>query len=95
MNEPNDGGPAFPTENVHQTGPNSYHYPGMSLRDYFAAKAMQACVARWFSVIDEIMVEDPRSPLLNKPRSHGIERCAITAYQYADAMLTAREKGVK
>lgn len=36
-----DGGPAFPTENERQTGNSSYHYQGMSLRDYFAAKAMQ------------------------------------------------------
>lgn len=35
-----DGGPAFPTENEQQSGPNSYHYQGMSLRDYFAAKAL-------------------------------------------------------
>lgn len=36
-----DGGPAFPTENERPTGNSSYHYQGMSLRDYFAAKAMQ------------------------------------------------------
>lgn len=34
------GGPAFPTENERQTGANSYHYEGMTLRDYFAAKAL-------------------------------------------------------
>jgi len=36
-----DGGPAFPTDHVK-------HYPshsGMSLRDYFAAKALQGIVA--------------------------------------------------
>ena len=41
----NDGGPAFPTteacyENMDRAG------EGMSLRDYFAAKAMQAVIAR-------------------------------------------------
>ena len=43
-----DGGPAFPTEvcgtaepqNWHQTGPNSMHCHGLSIRDYFAAKAL-------------------------------------------------------
>lgn len=37
----NTGGPAFPTENARQTGSNSWHEEGMTLRDYFAAKAMQ------------------------------------------------------
>ena len=41
MNTDNNGGPAFPTENAHQSGSNTYHYEGMTLRDYFAAKAMQ------------------------------------------------------
>jgi len=41
-----DGGPAFPvnTENTNNAGA---HYPsaGMTLRDYFAAKAMQGMLA--------------------------------------------------
>lgn len=40
-----DGGPAFPTENAHQTGTSTYHYQGMSLRDYLAAHAMSGLVA--------------------------------------------------
>lgn len=37
MSEDKTGGPAFPTENERQTGANTYHYPGMMLRDYFIA----------------------------------------------------------
>ena len=37
--------PAFPTQNEKQIGPDTYHYEGMTLRDYFAAKAMQGDVA--------------------------------------------------
>lgn len=41
MSEPtNDGGPAFPLKE-----PLTSDSPGMSLRDYFAAKAMQSFVA--------------------------------------------------
>ena len=41
MSEPiNDGGPAFPLK-----APLTIDYLGMSLRDYFAAKAMQSIVA--------------------------------------------------
>ena len=42
----NTGGPAFPTLNEHQAGNHLWHYEGMTLRDYFAAKAMQSAVAR-------------------------------------------------
>jgi hypothetical protein len=46
----NDEEPAFPvsTSNPysgHQDGPNTWQFPGMTLRDYFAAKAMQGLFA--------------------------------------------------
>jgi len=40
--EKKDGGPAFP----HQIGPDFAQNKGMSLRDYFAAKAMQALIPK-------------------------------------------------
>ena len=40
------GGPAFPTESEHQSGHTTWHFEGMTLRDYFAAKAMQASRSR-------------------------------------------------
>jgi hypothetical protein len=45
---PKDGGPAFPVPAPVCSGPNnSWEYPsdGMTLRDYFAAKAMQALIS--------------------------------------------------
>ena len=39
MSKINDGGPAFPVEDVQE------NYFGMTLRDYFAAKAMQGLLA--------------------------------------------------
>ncbi len=44
--------PAFPTENEGQTGPHNYHYSGMSLRDYFAAKAMQGYISNANDFVD-------------------------------------------
>jgi hypothetical protein len=44
----NDGGPAFPFGQVSEvTGAviNGYHNDGMSLRDYFAAAALQGMMA--------------------------------------------------
>lgn len=45
MSNTNTGGPAFPTLNEHQAGPALWQYSGMTLRDYFAAKAMQGLMA--------------------------------------------------
>lgn len=71
------GGPAFPRNYAHD-GHN-----GLSLRDYFAAKALQglACsdTTLWPSGADE--ADDPLDALF----------MALTAYMIADAMLAARK----
>lgn len=61
-----DGGPAFP---VHERD-----WPGMTLRDYFAAKAMQGMLAT-----------DGETNGYYEPAM-----VAEKAYQVADAMLQAR-----
>lgn len=84
----NDGGPAFPTPGDEfmlctdgAYRPKSEYgmegKPGMSLRDYFAAKAMQgefACQAIDWNI--------PEREYVN---------CAIRFYRMADAMLEARK----
>lgn len=52
--------------------------PWMSLRDYFAAKAMQAGVSKWSHFWDEGGVT--------------YSRVAEQSYKIADAMLKEREK---
>lgn len=48
MNEINTGGPAFPTKNYQAVVPLATGYSeGMTLRDYFAAKAMQAMAQKY------------------------------------------------
>ena len=74
----NNGGPAFPTENAMQTGPSSYRYEGMTLRDYFAAKALAAIVGN----------ENKSYENCGKP---GVKKIANWAYEFADAMLEARD----
>lgn len=80
MSARNDGGPAFPfgERRVIESAVPPYedrvvdgNQPGMTLRDYFAAKGMQA------------MLCDGAKPA---PKI-----CAQYAYEYADAMLAARE----
>jgi hypothetical protein len=63
---------AFPTT-THNYGDGIYASTGMTLRDYFAAKAMQGLLA------------DPSNDMY-------IEDIAKLAYEYADAMLKAREQ---
>jgi hypothetical protein len=85
----NDGGPAFPVVTAIRTGRDQWGNPqfaeteyteSMSMRDYFAAKAMQG------------LLSNPR--LRDEILDHGgafggwIE---TSAYGWADAMLKARE----
>lgn len=76
----NDGGPAFPVPGLQ----NDEAFNGMSLRDYFAAKAMQSLILDksyyqaeggykgWGEIASNELAEE--------------------AYEVADAMLSAREK---
>lgn len=69
---------AFPTsEENHE---KLWSSPGMTLRDYFAAKAMAAIVRRW----------DGHS-FGGGPESPQYKELAEDAYYIADAMLRARE----
>jgi hypothetical protein len=73
-----NGGPAFPIPGQKVDFGNGWieGESGMTLRDYFAAKAMQGILAS----------EDPETSTNNR------EATARTAYEYADAMLAARGK---
>lgn len=78
------GGPAFPTTTEH--GFNCGE-PGMTLRDYFAAKAMQGIVS---SIDGEANYQRLRGHATDAGLSVS-EWIARDAYKQADAMLKARE----
>lgn len=71
--KPNNGEPAFPVSDLSKT-----QAPGMTLRDYFAAKAMAAMM---HEVTD---IDGYRVFVVQEER-------ARLSYQQADAMLAARE----
>lgn len=76
MSKENNGGPAFPVAG------SEHNYPidGMTLRDYFAAKAMQGWIASF-----------PADAC--HPSVSGIcDKVAKQSYELADAMLKAREE---
>ena len=54
----NTGGPAFPRNILdHGHGVTTVHESGMTLRDYFAAKAMQALIEKYDESPMEISLE--------------------------------------
>lgn len=86
----NTGGPAFPVLppcDMEGASASGYPYPdaGMTLRDYFAAKAMrdarEELIREWFH-----FHEDNERPEINP------DRVARMAYAMADAMLKERAK---
>jgi hypothetical protein len=78
----NTGGPAFPCDEVieYGNGPRQITNSGMTLRDYFAAKAMQAWLSRQ---------PDPLPAPQWFGRGHE-DIDARSCYRIADAMLAAR-----
>lgn len=87
-----DYGSAFPCEQ-HETQDGTWNQsfdPGMSLRDYFAAKAMQAIIAK-------LPIGDACGVLGNPPpqgetRGSIMQNVVLSAYDYADEMLKARQQ---
>lgn len=75
-----DGGPAFPCDQI-ELGDRTVRSEGMSLRDYFAAKALPTVAA--------LMAAGLHQPGPDEPR--GAEFIARSAYRLADEMLKARQ----
>jgi hypothetical protein len=70
MQEKYDGGPAFPCPTI-----SIGQHQGMTLRDFFAAAAMQSILSREYGRFTTTL-----------------DFIGDKAYQYADAMLEAREQ---
>ena len=86
MNNPNDGGPAFPhLHNSCQRINETEMFPGMSLRDYFAGQAMQGILAGSLLLkIGDVCARKGASEEVFLPA------VAALAYHTADAMLAAK-----
>lgn len=73
-----NGGPVFP---IIAEESKAIYSDGLTLRDYFASKAMQALISKTEPVLwNNEAGEDPI-----------LESIAVGAFDYADAMLKARE----
>jgi hypothetical protein len=84
---PNTGGPAFPAQVKFFDEPTT----GMTLRDYFAAKAMQSLIVETGRALQHLDGVDFTG--LNIVDNEGGTPLAIAeeSYLMADAMLKARE----
>ena len=74
----NDGGPAFPVWELNGKDQPEMTGFGLSVRDYFAAKAMQGFITN-LDTGEERLIDVPQ--------------LAKSAYNIADAMLKALEEG--
>lgn len=77
-----EGGPAFPAEGGSDSG--LYAHPGLSARDYFAAKAAAAIAPEYGGI----------NPGSDMSRS-AAEKIAQRSYEIADALLAERAKEQK
>ena len=84
MSNTNTGGPAFPSGLIDPSTPEDAIQAfdkGMTLRDYFAAKAMQAHISSSMGSLSKAYVNDTDAinPIIAK-----------ASYEMADAMLKVR-----
>ena len=83
MSDKDDGGPAFPSDELWQSGEGvRQQFAGMTLRDYFAAAALSSVIQSWYRTDEEIVCAEEEDA----------ECVAKIAYELADAMMKARNK---
>ena len=85
----NDGGPAFPASlyKLENGQESSVPHIGMTLRDYFGAHALAALINQ----LANTSKADKEMKQLGMCEGQFDRLCAKCAYDYADAMLAARE----
>lgn len=88
MSNLNDGGPAFP-RTVQRWNDSFEQRDGMSLRDYFAAKAITGLLSNSEAV--HCGAEPTNSCLFGERSNETAADYARLAYQMADALLAARQ----
>ncbi len=92
----NNGGTAFPIPGgVSADGYTFNPTGGMSLRDYFAAKALAAIIANGEESLDarDVWSDGPPGDEIPREWDAWTGSVAVRAYHYADAMLAERMRG--
>lgn len=81
-----NSGQAFPSVNESNVEGRSFYYPGMSLRDYFAAKALEGFCS------NPDISKSAASLGLHGKKLH--PSFVASAYELADAMIEERRKKI-
>lgn len=92
MTDKDNGGPAFPAPEAarwHFADPSAYL--GMTLRDYFAAKASEEDIARMMKLVPEVKFVRTTGGISRVCTELPTHARQIARYIHADAMLKARE----
>lgn len=92
MSEIKTGGQAFPSNYTLSDGA-LFIYNGMTMRDYFAAKAMQSLIEKSTLLVQTILKDGSHHGSTDEFMDIHRKGISESAYQYADAMLAEREKG--
>ena len=85
----NTGGPAFP--GLHPSEECHYKDAGMTLRDYFAAKAMQSLIVELGRALQHMEGVDFTGLVIADNEGGTPTSIAEESYAMADAMLKARQ----
>jgi len=88
----NTGGPAFPTKSYDVASQTWTIEEGMTLRDYFAAKAMQALIEKTELLIQAVLEDGTHHGTPEELMAKHKAGICESAYTYSDAMLKAREQ---
>lgn len=81
----NDGGPAYPFQERNGDGSHYHSHAGMSLRDWFAGKAVAGICANSVEFDNAMQIARGKN-------AHPADVLAKLAYDLADAMIAARQK---
>lgn len=89
MNTINDGGPAFPKDNM------DWGHQGMTLRDWFAGQALAGYIAMGTHALSIMLGQGGGGNLTEEILQNMVDpqKLAESSYGVADAMLAERSKG--
>ncbi len=93
MSDKNTGGPAFACAGFRDHDVSYAPQDGMTLRDYFAAKAMVIGYKYWTEIFYPLVDKDGDEHPFSTDHNGLLNHIAEDAYKLADAMLKAREGG--
>lgn len=97
MSKIDDGGPAFPWEDMRDSSGVPMPNPGMTLRDYFAGQALAGIAKDAISEYHRLggsvgWIKNAIDTMPSEDDPCSLSAAALSAYEMADAMIAQRSK---